>query len=108
MRKFALAALAMSLAPVFATTALAANREVTIVNKTGYDIVEFYGSNKGTQSWEEDILGEYLLPHGESVTVEFDDGSGYCIFDFLAVFEDGDRVVQEGVDICKVGTFTFE
>ncbi|MCK4861972.1 MAG: hypothetical protein KAS85_08695, partial [Rhodobacteraceae bacterium] len=42
---------------MFALPAAALNRVVTIVNQTGFVMVEFYGSNKGTSSWEEDILG---------------------------------------------------
>ena len=45
---------------VIAGTALPASaldRRVTIMNDTDYTIVRFYGSNKGSESWEEDILG---------------------------------------------------
>ncbi|TPW33652.1 hypothetical protein FJU08_01830 [Martelella alba] len=91
-----------------AQSLLAADRTVTIVNNTGYEMVEFYGSNSGTDSWEEDILGKETLPHGASVDIDFDDGTGHCMFDFMAVFEDGDQVKQEGIDVCKTGTFTFE
>lgn len=87
--------------------ALALDRRVRIVNDTGYTIVNFYGSNKGTRSWEEDILGNDVLPSGQSVVINFEDGTGYCKFDFKAVFEDGDSVVQEDVNICEIGTFTF-
>ncbi len=107
MRKFALAGLALALSYAVAAPAFAADRIVSIVNKTGYTMVEFYGSNNGTDSWEEDVLGADTLSHGASVDVNFDDGTGHCIFDFLAVFEDGDEVKQEDVDVCKVGTFTF-
>lgn len=88
--------------------ALALDRKVTIVNQTGYTIVEFYGSNTGEQDWQEDILGEDMLPTGESVVINFDDASGYCMFDFKAVFDDGDELEREGVNICEVGTFTYQ
>jgi len=104
----AIAGIVLSLSTFAASPLLAADRHVTIVNQTGYAMVEFYGSNSGTSSWEEDILGGDVLAHGQSVDVDFDDGSGHCIFDFLAIFEDGDQVKQENVDVCKVGTFTFE
>lgn len=108
-RKFALAL--CSIFFVSATTsigAFAADRVVTIINETGYTIVEFYGSNAGTNSWEEDILGNNVLSHNASVQVDFDDGTGHCMFDFRAIFEDGDILVQERVDVCKIGTFTYE
>jgi len=101
------AAFAVIAALTLATPALALNRQVTIVNNTGFGIVNFYGSNTGTNDWQEDILGQDILPSGSQVTINFNDGSGYCKFDLKAVFDDGDEVVQEDVNICEVGTFTF-
>ena len=63
------------------TTAVSADRRVTIANNTGQTISRFYGSNTGSDSWEEDILGSSVLPPGMSTTINFDDGSGYCTFD---------------------------
>jgi len=90
-----------------ATPVSALDRRVTIVNNTGYTIVRFYGSNKGSKSWEEDILGSGVLGPNQSVRVNFDDGTGYCKFDFKAVFNDGDEVVEKNINICKIGTFTY-
>lgn len=95
------------LAATFGLPAAAANRVVTIVNNTGYTIVEFYGSNKGTTSWEEDILGYDVLGSYSSININFDDGTGYCIFDFKAVFNDGNEVVSKGINVCEIPTFTY-
>lgn len=107
LRAFALAA---AVAPVLAGLALPAqalDRRVRIVNETGYTIVRFYGSNKGSTSWEEDILGSEVLRSGQSVVINFNDNSGYCIFDFRAEFEDGDVLEKTGVNVCEIGTFTY-
>lgn len=101
------ALLALTLLFTSASTVSALDRRVRIVNNTGYTIVRFYGSNKGSDSWEEDILGEDVLPSGSSVNINFDDGSGYCKFDFKAVFDDGDVLVKKNINICKIGTFTY-
>lgn len=106
-RRFAPAVVA-GCALLMAGQAVAADRVVNIVNRTGYTMVEFYGSNTGTNSWEEDILGSDVLPHGKSVRIDFSDGTGHCRFDFKAVFDDGDEVIEKNVDVCRVGTFTFE
>lgn len=101
---------AMAALAVTATTALPAfalDRRVKIVNDTGYVLVEFYGSNKGSTSWEEDILGRDVLGSGQSVMIDFDDGTGYCKFDFKAVFDDGDELIRKGVNICEIGTYTY-
>lgn len=89
------------------TVAEAADRRVRIVNNTGYTIVEFYGSNKGSDSWEEDIWGSDVLPSGSSFRVNFDDGTGYCIFDFKAVFSDGDVLERRGINVCEISTYTY-
>lgn len=104
---FRSAVLACVLGATLASPALALDRHVTIVNNTGFTMVKFYGSNKGAKTWEEDILGEDVLPSGSQVSVNFNDDSGYCKFDFKAVFEDGDELVRENVNICEVATFTY-
>jgi hypothetical protein len=87
--------------------ASALDRRVQINNVSSYTIMEFYASNTGTTNWEEDILGKDVLPPGSSVMVNIDDGSGYCKFDFLAVFEDGDEVVSADNNVCELASFDF-
>ncbi len=87
--------------------AAAENRWVTIYNDTGYDIIRFYSSHRDARTWEEDILGRNILPSGNRAQINFDDGSGYCIFDFKAVFEDGDVLVRRGVNVCELGSYVY-
>lgn len=95
------------LAIALAAPASALDRHVKIVNKTGYTIMEFYGSNTGSDSWEEDILGLDVISPNTTTTINFDDGSGYCMFDFKAVFDDGDVLIRKRVNICEVGSYTY-
>ncbi|MBL4874772.1 MAG: hypothetical protein JKY41_15675 [Rhodobacteraceae bacterium] len=95
------------LAATFALPAAAQNWVVKIVNQTGYVMVRFYGSNKGSKSWEEDILGTDVLGGYESININFDDNTGYCIFDFKAVFSDGEEVVSKGINVCEIPSFTY-
>lgn len=96
-----------ALIAALASPAAALDRRVQIINKTGYTIMEFYGSNTGTNSWEEDIFGPDVLPSGRTMIINFDDGTGYCMFDFKAVFDDGDVLVSENINICEIGTYTY-
>jgi hypothetical protein len=98
---------AVALLSSFGVEAEAQDRRVTIVNETRFDIVEFYGSNVDAKTWEEDILGSDVLPAGSSVVINFDDGTGYCLFDFRAVFEDGDVLEEQNVDVCEISTFRY-
>lgn len=105
---FGLSAIALAACEeVTTTTTSSADRHVTIVNNTNSSIREFYGSNAGTETWQEDILGSDVLPPGSSVSINFDDGSGYCTFDFKAVFNDGTSLVDRNVDVCTTSTVTF-
>jgi ABC-type glycerol-3-phosphate transport system substrate-binding protein len=81
------------------------NRKVKIINETNHTVVHFYGSNAGSESWEEDILGDEVLKPGKSVTINFEDGSGYCKFDFLAKFDDGTKAEKHGIDVCETEVF---
>ena len=107
-RRLTIAGAAVLLAGAVASTvALAADRRVDIVNKTGLVMTHFYASNSGTDSWEEDILGRDTLADGETVQVDINDGTGACKFDFKAVFENGSSLVRNNIDVCKISTFTY-
>jgi hypothetical protein len=90
------------------TTYVAASidRTVTVVNNSGLTISRFYGSNSGRSSWEEDILGNGVIPAGASVDINFNDGSGACLFDFKAVFADGSSATETNVDVCRISVVT--
>ena len=109
MRIQSVAALSLA-ATLFALTnsaVMALDRKVQINNQTSYTIVEFYASNTGTSDWQEDILGSDVLPSGSSVMINIDDGTGYCKYDFLAVFDDGDELVSADNNVCELATFDF-
>lgn len=83
------------------------NRNIQVVNNSPLTVTNFYGSNAGSDSWEEDILGSQVLPSGSSVNVNMDDGSGYCTFDFKAVFSDGTSATEYGIDVCATSQVTI-
>lgn len=89
-------------------TASAADRRVEIANKAGVTIVAFHASRANITDWEENILAGQKLKSGSSIVIDIDDGSGGCMFDFKAVFADGDEVVSEDNNVCELELFTFE
>lgn len=99
--------LALAIMAFGVVEASALDRRVRINNHSSYDIVEFYASNKDATTWEEDILGKSILPAGKSVVINIDDGTGYCIYDFRAIFEDGDEVVKYGNNVCELSDFNY-
>jgi hypothetical protein len=102
-RSSAVAALVLTLS----MPAWALDRRVTIINDTNFDIVEFYGSQVDAKTWEEDVLGSDILRAGASVDINFDDGTGYCMFDFRAIFDDGDELIRKNINVCEVGTYRY-
>jgi hypothetical protein len=106
MKKFS-AALALAILALGVVQASALDRRVRINNNSSYDIIEFYASNTGSNSWQEDILGKDILPAGSSVMINIDDGTGYCKYDFRAVFEDSDEVTSTDNNVCELSDFSF-
>lgn len=90
-----------------ATQASAEDRRVRIINETRHTIVKFYASNVSATDWEEDILGQDVLEPNQSVVINVDDGSGYCLYDFKAVFDDGDELEKKRIDVCKIETYRY-
>ena len=83
------------------------DRQITLVNRSHQTITEFHASNVGSDNWEEDILGDLVLPPGYSVRINLNDGTGYCQFDFKTVTRDGDAIVRRGVNVCELATYTL-
>ncbi|MDH7794824.1 hypothetical protein QBC99_000887 [Beijerinckia sp. GAS462] len=88
--------------------AVAADRNVDIVNNTKKTLKEFYASRTNKNAWEENIIGDDPVKPGETQPVDIDDGSGGCRFDFKAIFSDGDEVINKNVDVCAVSTMTYK
>lgn len=105
-----LTALGCSLATAVAVLAgpsFAEGRDMTIINDTDFEIVQLFGARKGLDTWGPDLLdGQPIAAFGERV-VDFDDGSGYCLFSFKAVFDDGEALVSEDINVCDLAMFTY-
>lgn len=99
-----LSALALAL---MASTASALDRQVNVNNLTGSVMTEFYASNTGEDNWQEDILGEQVVGAGETATINIDDGSGFCKYDFRAVFDDGTEVIAADNNVCEISDFNI-
>ena len=82
-------------------------REIVLVNKSSKTITEFFASNIRRDTWEEDMLGDYVLRPGETVRLNMDDGTGFCLFDFKATFTNGTTLVRRKVNICRGGQYTI-
>lgn len=89
------------------SAASAEDRRVRIINETNHTIERFYASNIAQESWEEDILGKDVLEPGQDVTIDIDDGSGRCKFDFKAEFDDGTSLVRKNINVCEISSYRY-
>ena len=114
--KFSRLVAAAALAGAMATTVVGGamaqskdgnDRHVTIINETRHTLVRFYASKISSDDWEEDILGNSTLQPGGQVKINIDDGSGACLYDFKAVFDDGDELIRNRINVCTVGQYRY-
>jgi hypothetical protein len=83
------------------------NRVVNIENNTDDTVQRFFASHIDSDSWEDDILKSSVLPPGYNVDADINDGTGYCLYDFKALFDTGEVIIRENVNVCEVGTWTL-
>jgi len=98
----------MGVANLMASPAAIADgdKKVRIINETRHKIVRFYASRVGASEWEEDVLGEDVLGIGQSVVINFSTAD-YCLYDFKAVFDDGDKLEKYRVNVCEIDTYRY-
>jgi hypothetical protein len=82
------------------------DRRMVIINETGRVINNFYATNTGTKSWGRDLLGQGIIRPGDRYVIDFNDGTGYCMFDFRAVLDNGRPVEQYRIDVCHYSSWT--
>ena len=97
--------LAMTFTAALFTGAFAQNRVVQIINDTNVAMTHFYATNRDQSNWGRDWFGNSVLPSGNHVNLNIDDGTGYCIYDFRALFADGDEVTRFGFNVCELGSW---
>lgn len=113
MRKFALAALAaLTVAACGETVYVSStgndgrNRVMDIVNNSGRTMTHFYASNVNMSTWGPDQLGSSVLSPGRYMTIDFDDGTGACMFDFKARFSTGQELTAR-VNVCVESRWVY-
>lgn len=80
-----------------AADAARSDSEVTMVNRSSWDIYEIYLSPVEDDEWGDDLLEDDVLVSGDSVLI-YDIPCGD--YDILLVDEDADECILEGVGLC--------
>ena len=95
-RVVALVALALA-----ATVAFAGTQDFTLVNQTGGEIYRVFISETANDDWEEDVLGQDVLPDGNRLNVSFS-GRSACLWDIMVMDEYENTVTWTGINLCEV------
>ena len=97
------AAMVVCAAVTLPQLAMAGTQDFTLVNKTGYEIGEVYLSPAKSADWEDDVLGQDVLPNGERVEISFSRDTNACIWDRKVVYTIDDTSAEwERFNLCEV------
>lgn len=108
--KSALFACALALVAFSSVTSAAPQNQrldFTLVNKSGYVIVELYVSPSDDEEWGEDILGRDVLGDDESAAITFSRSETTCNWDLKIVDEDEDEVTWTSLNLCTANEVTL-
>ena len=105
-RSLSIAIAAVAIAAASASTAAAANRHVLVVNGTNHTMTNLYASSIYDRNFHGDWLGRAVIHPGESMIVDFDDGSGACLMDVKGVFSD-DTSATNRYNVCSGAEMDF-
>lgn len=100
----ALLALSLALPPA---PAHAGTQDFTLVNDTGVEINNLYISETSNDNWEEDVLGDRVLPDGGRMEIEFH-GKTACLWDMMARDEAGDSLTWTGLNLCEASVIVLK
>lgn len=104
MKNIAWAAL---IAASLAAPAHAGDEELTIVNRTGYEIAQVHIAPNSTDEWEEDVLGSDVLANGETLVVDMSRSVDTCNWDVMVVYSDEETTYWRGLDFCEMSRISL-
>lgn len=91
---------------VFACSATAAGKNLTIINQTGVDIYQLYISPSDSEDWEEDLLEGEVFENGTELVIEFED-IGEGLWDLLIMDKAGNSLEWHQLDLGVISRLTL-
>jgi hypothetical protein len=70
-------------------------------------IIRLYVSPSGAEDWGADVLASGMLEPGESMLLDYDDGSGNCVFDVKALYTTDEVSTLFAVNFCEIDDLNF-
>lgn len=106
--KLAIAAIfSLPIAAIGTQSAFAEPLYFGLSNKYSSPLVKFQVDPSSEKNWGENILSGTLDP-GETGKVTIADEQTTCTYDIRGEFANGEVVEQIGLDLCKMGSYTYE
>ncbi|WP_419904562.1 hypothetical protein [Kiloniella sp.] len=93
---------------VWAGAASAEDLEFLLSNQSSSPIIAFHVSSASSGEWESNLMEGGILDSGYEIDVLIADGMETCEYDIRADFEDGEVVEDYDLDLCELGSYTFE
>ena len=81
-------------------------RPITVSNRAGLTVREFYAKAAGRAAWGPDRLGTEIIHHGAEFAMSLRDTA--CSWDLRAIYEDNAEEVKLAVDICAGHQVLFD
>jgi hypothetical protein len=97
-----IAGVAMVVGSIDPAAAQRYDRRIQVVNNSGWTIRTINSTNVGRSDWGVDLLGSRVIRPGHSMIVNVEDRSGFCRYDFRAIFSNGRQITRSGVNVCEV------
>lgn len=99
------AAVAVAMIGAAAPASAQSTQTIRIDNRSGVTLYRFYASPVSNSSWEQDLLGNTVVPSGRIQPITFRNVRD-CNYDFLFEMSNGVQFTDV-VNICQIGTYTL-
>ena len=86
-----------------ATVAGAGTQDFVLVNRTGVEIYRLFISETSNDDWEEDVLGQDVLPDGGRLPITFS-GRSACFWDMMVTDREDSSITWSGINLCETST----
>ena len=87
--------------------ALAGDQDFTLINKTGVEIHKLFTAPHSSDDWEEDVLGEDVLPSGQQVEIQFSPKEKAAMWDLRVEDDEGNSIEWENLDLLEISSVTL-
>lgn len=85
------------------------DRNIIILNRSGEAFSSVFWSNSATFEWGDNMLSDdATLAAGADWSVDVDDGSSACLFDFRALTQSNREIRMRAVNVCDIASVTME